>query len=345
MSNHPLILVTGGAGYIGSHTIIELLASGFDVVSADNYSNSSAQTYQRIKQITGASILHEEVDLNHYENCKRLFEKHPRISGIIHFAAFKSVPESVANPYAYYSNNLGTLLHLLKCAELFRIPHFIFSSSCSVYGNIQSLPVSEQTPLGTVESPYAATKLMGESILRDCVAASEHLRGIALRYFNPAGAHATALNGELPINAPNNLVPVITRTAMGLIPSFTVFGSDYDTRDGTCIRDYIHVCDIARAHVMALQALQENKISTRFDFFNLGSGNGVTVLEAIQSFEKMSGIKPNYVLGKRRAGDVMAIYSDSTKAAEVLNWKPIHSLDEMMDSAWKWELQLAKERS
>ncbi len=344
MSNRPLILVTGGAGYIGSHTIIELLASGFDVVSADNYANSSARTYERIQQITGITVDHEEVDLNQYENCKRIFEKYPRISGIIHFAAFKSVPESVANPYSYYSNNLGSLLHLLKCAETFAVNQFIFSSSCSVYGNIQSLPVSEQTPLNAVESPYAATKLMGETILRDCVLASEKLRGIALRYFNPAGAHPTALNGELPINAPNNLVPVITRTAMGLIPSFTVFGSDYDTRDGTCIRDYIHVCDIARAHVMALQALQENKITTRFDLFNLGSGNGVTVLEAIQSFEKMSGIKPNYKLGERRAGDVMAIFSDSSKAATILNWQPRHSLDEMMDSAWKWELQLAKER-
>lgn len=336
-----IILVTGGAGYIGSHTIVALTKfSGFKIISVDNYSNSSPETYKRIKEITGITIDHIEADLSNKNEVEEVFKKFKGITGIIHFAAFKSVPESVAKPLMYYHNNINSLLNLLEIGEKNGVKNFIFSSSCSVYGNIKELPVNEETSIGKVESPYAFTKVVGEKILEDALLGSSTMKGIVLRYFNPVGAHETGKLGELPNQRPNNLVPVITQTAIGKIPKMEIFGNDYPTRDGTCIRDYIHVCDIAEAHVKALNLLINNEQQQVFDLFNLGSGNGVTVLEAINAFEKISNQKLNFEITNRRAGDVVSIYADNTKAAKTLGWKPKRSLDEMMESAWKWELYL-----
>lgn len=338
------ILVTGGAGYIGSHTIVALLdLTDYNVVSADNYSNSSARTYDRIEQITGKRIPFVEADLSRKEEVEKVFTQFPEITGVIHFAAYKSVPESVAHPEMYFRNNLDSLKNVIEVGRKNKLRNVIFSSSCSVYGNIEELPVSESTPFAKTESPYAETKVLGEGMMREYFASSQSAKGISLRYFNPVGAHATGFLGELPNQRPNNLVPVITQTAIGKIPSMNVFGSDYPTRDGTCIRDYIHVCDIAEAHVLALQHLIANETAPSYDVFNLGSGKGVTVLEAIHAFEKVSGQKLNYNLVDRRAGDVTAIYSDSSKANSELKWIPKRSLEEMMASAWKWEQHLASE--
>ncbi|TND09361.1 MAG: UDP-glucose 4-epimerase [Bacteroidetes bacterium] len=343
MSNKQRILVTGGAGYIGSHTIIELLSRpGFEVVSADNYSNSSSETYRRIKTITGKDVAYAEIDLCDRQAVKKLFEDFPGITGVIHFAAFKSVPESVEKPAAYYRNNLVSLINVLEACTAYGVARFIFSSSCSVYGNIGSLPVNEDTPVAAAESPYGYTKIAGEQILKDFTVAFPSLHAIALRYFNPAGAHPSGLIGEIPLNRPNNLVPVITRTAIGKQNEVVVFGDDYDTRDGTCIRDYVHVCDIAEAHVLAIDYLQKNAGAKAYDVINLGTGSGVTVLEAIKAFERVAGKPLNYRIGPRRSGDVIAIFSDSSKAHRILGWNPHHALDEMMSSAWKWELHLAK---
>ena len=336
------ILVTGGAGYIGSHTIIELLNNGFDVVAADNYSNSTPQTYERIFQITQQRIAFEEIDLSNLQATQRFFQKHSEISGIIHFAALKSVPESVEDPLHYYGNNLNSLLNVLQCAVQFNIPNFIFSSSCSVYGNVAELPVNESTATGEIASPYAFTKLAGERILQDFIVKYKDYRGIALRYFNPVGAHISGKLGELPTNRPNNLVPLITQVAIGKLPMLRVFGKDYDTRDGTCIRDYIHVSDIAEAHVLALKHLFDNGADkARYSLFNLGSGTGTSVLEAIKAFEKAAGVQLKFEITERRPGDVSAIYSDSTLAKNTLGWIPKYTIDEMMASAWKWELELA----
>jgi len=338
------ILVTGGAGYIGSHTIIELLeTTSFDIVSIDNYSNSNEGTYDRIKQITGKDVKHYNIDLCNYEETVKVFEIETGIIGIIHFAAFKSVSESVENPQKYYHNNINSLLNVLECCLKFEIPNFIFSSSCSVYGNITELPVKESTPFNKAESPYAYTKQVGEEIIKDYCKAYTQLNTISLRYFNPVGAHISGLNGELPINKPSNLVPVITQTAIGKIKQMTVYGSDYKTRDGSCIRDYIHVTDIAIAHIKALNYLLANNQKSNCSIFNLGSGNGVSVFEAIKSFEKTSGIKPNYILGNRRAGDVEAIYSQTDLSKKELNWEAKITLDEMMETAWKWENNLKKQ--
>jgi UDP-glucose 4-epimerase len=338
------ILVTGGAGYIGSHTIVSLIElTNYNIISADNYSNSSARTYERIEQITGKRIAFVEADLSAADEVERLFNEFPEITGVIHFAAYKSVPESVEHPEMYFRNNLDSLRNVIETGKKHNLRNVIFSSSCSVYGNISALPVSETTPFGKPESPYAETKMLGENILQESVQSSGSLKGISLRYFNPVGAHETGLLGELPNQRPNNLVPVITQCAIGKISSMNVFGSDYPTRDGTCIRDYIHVCDIAEAHVLALNKLIDGSAANQYDVFNLGSGNGVTVLEAIHAFEKVSGKKLNYNLVDRRAGDVVAIYSDSAKAKKELNWKTTRSLDEMMASAWKWEQYLASE--
>ena len=339
------ILVTGGAGYIGSHTIVSLLdLTGYKIVSADNYSNSSAATYDRIEQITGKRIAFLQVDLSKREDCEKVFAQFPDITGCIHFAAFKSVPESVAQPEMYYRNNLDSLKNVIEIGSKHQLRNIIFSSSCSVYGNIDQLPVNEETPFAKPESPYAETKILGEKIMLETFSGNGRMKGISLRYFNPVGAHATGLLGELPNQRPNNLVPVITQTAIGKLPSMSVFGSDYPTRDGTCIRDYIHVCDIAEAHVAALKRLIEDPTVPSYDVFNLGSGNGVTVLEAIHAFEKVSGTKLNYQLTDRRGGDVIAIYSDSTKAKKKLGWTAKRSLDEMMASAWKWEQHLASKK-
>lgn len=332
------VIVTGGAGYIGSHTIIELLENtNFEVISLDNYSNSSEKTYSRIEKISNKQIKYYEVDLCDLVETEKIFRTEKNVIGIIHFAAFKSVPESVENPYKYYHNNINSLLNILELSLKYNIPNFIFSSSCSVYGNIDTLPVSEETVLNKAISPYAYTKQIGEQILRDYAYVNKEILIIALRYFNPVGAHQSALIGEDPTNLPTSLIPVITQTAIGKMKEMFVYGSDYNTRDGSCIRDYIHVCDVARAHILALKYLIEKNNSVNFDIINLGTGTGVSVFEAIQSFEKISGRKLNYKIAPRRIGDVEAIYSDTSKSKKVLNWSPKYTLDEMMKTAWEWE--------
>ena len=337
------IIVTGGAGYIGSHTIIELLTgTNFNVVSVDNFSNSTSRSYQRIKDITGRSFETLELDLCNKEELNVKLSKFRDIIGIIHFAAFKSVPESVVDPLLYYNNNLTSLTNILDIAKQQKIKNFIFSSSCSVYGNADELPVTENTPLKTAESPYGHTKQIGEDIINFVCKANPEFNAVLLRYFNPVGAHPSGKIGEFPLNRPNNLVPIITQTAVGK-NSLTVFGDDFDTRDGSCIRDYIHVTDIADAHVKALNYLIENKNKKNSSVFNLGTGNGVSVLEAIKSFEKVSGKKLNYTIGGRRDGDVIAIYANNNLAKTELNWIPKFSLDDMMQSAWKWQQTLESE--
>ncbi|TAL59928.1 MAG: UDP-glucose 4-epimerase GalE [Bacteroidetes bacterium] len=333
------ILITGGAGYIGSHTILEVLErTNWEIISADSYLRSTPATFERIKNISGKQIKNYTVDLCHREKTRRIFSENPDIQGIIHFAALKSVPESVANPELYFHNNNESLKNILTCIKEFGIKNFIFSSSCSVYGNIDKLPVNEETPLQAAQSPYAQTKKDGEKILSEFSKNNSDVHSIALRYFNPVGAHLSALIGEIPIGKPDNIVPSITQTAIGKLKQFNVFGNDYNTRDGSCVRDYIHVSDIANAHVLALRSLFEGKIKNNFEIINLGTGKGVTVLEAIKAFEKASGKKLNYLIGPRRDGDVEAVYSDSSKAKKMLGWVPRHTLKEMMESAWKWEL-------
>ncbi|MEM9721011.1 MAG: UDP-glucose 4-epimerase GalE [Bacteroidota bacterium] len=341
----PTILVTGGTGYIGSHTIIELLShEQYKVISVDNFINSSADALGRIEKITGKQVKNYEVDLADQAATEAVFAENPDIEGVIHFAALKAVGESVAMPLHYYRNNFNSLINILGASQKYGVENVIFSSSCTVYGEIDQLPVTEASPVSKAESPYGNTKLVGEQIIKDFVTSSEKQKVMALRYFNPVGAHASGLNGEDPINKPNNLVPVITMTASGLIPQLTVFGGDYPTRDGSCVRDYIHVTDIAEAHVMAMDYLLSSKNQERFEFLNLGSGNGVSVLEAIEAFEKVSGQKLNYVVGDRRPGDVTAIYSDSSLAKEKLGWEAKIGIEEMMASAWKWQQNLNQQR-
>ncbi len=335
------ILVTGGAGYIGSHTIIEIIENtNWEVISVDNFSNSSATTFERIEKITGKTVKNYEVDLRDLAATQQIFSENNDIKGIIHFAAFKAVGESVEQPLMYYDNNINSLNNVLKCQSKFNVPYLIFSSSCSVYGNLKELPVTENSVLPKAESPYAYTKQIGEVMISDFVKVNPNCKTIALRYFNPVGAHQTGLNGELSTTKPNNLVPFITQTAIGKQDQLTVFGGDYNTKDGTCVRDYIHVSDIADAHVIAVQKLLEDDSLPNYDVINLGTGNGVTVLEAIKAFEKVSGVGLNYTIGDRREGDVEAIYANNTKAQQVLGWTAKHDLDAMMLSAWKWEQYL-----
>lgn len=338
------ILITGGTGYIGSHTAIEIIEQGeYDVLSVDNFVNSSSKALDRIEKITGKRMTNLEVDLTDPEEVNKVFEDHSDIVGIIHFAALKSVGDSVERPLSYYQNNFNSLFNILRACERYRVNNLIFSSSCSVYGNVASLPVNEETPVSEPESPYAYTKLAGERIIKDSIKAIKALQAISLRYFNPVGAHMSGLNGEDPGNKPNNLVPVITRTAAGWITEMTVFGHDYETRDGSCIRDYIHVVDLAKAHILAIEYLMQAKNEERYEMYNLGSGSGVSVLEAIKSFEEVTGVSLNYKLGPRRDGDVKAIYSDSSLAKERLGWEPHYGIEEMMDSAWKWQQTLNAE--
>lgn len=337
------VLVTGGAGYIGSHTIIELLNSGYHVISADAFFTSSPKAYQQVKLITGKDIRTYELDLCDIHRFDEIFAEN-KIDGVIHFAAFKAVGESVELPLKYYHNNIESLVNLLELCRKYKTPHVIFSSSCSVYGNIEKLPVDENTPLPDAESPYAHTKQIGEVMIQDVCKRYKDFNAISLRYFNPVGAHESGKIGEWPINKPNNLVPLITGTAIGKYPELTVFGGDYPTRDGTNIRDYIHVSDIAMAHVQALDHLFAGKNKTNYDVFNLGSGNGVSVLEAISAFEKVSGKKLNYKIGNRRPGDVVAVYSDSSKAEKLLGWKCKHDINSMMKTAWEWELYRQQEK-
>jgi len=346
MSNQtPTIIVTGGAGYIGSHTIIELLQqTEYTIVSIDNFSNSNADTFDRIESIAGKRVKNLNVDICNLEALELAFSTIKNPIGIIHFAAFKAVGDSVNMPLTYYHNNLESLINLLKISEKLQIKNFIFSSSCSVYGNVDKLPVTEDTPFSKAESPYAHTKQIGEDILINYVKSNPSFKAVLLRYFNPVGAHNSGLNGELSKDKPNNLVPFITQSAVGILPPLTVFGNDYDTRDGSCIRDYIHVSDIADAHVKAMNYVINDKQKTNTSIFNLGTGNGVTVFEAIKSFEKVSEQKLNYKVGERRAGDVIKIYANNNLAKQELGWDPKNGLDEMMLSAWKWQLNLSKEK-
>ncbi len=333
------ILVTGGCGYIGSHTLVDLIENGYEVISVDNNSRSHASVLEGVERITGKKVKNYKVDLCNYDDTFAVFQENEDIVGIIHFAAYKAVGESVEKPLLYFENNNTSLINLLKCVHEFSVPYFVFSSSCTVYGNPDAIPVTEQTPQKQAESPYGLTKQMGEQIIKE-FARSAGTHCILLRYFNPVGAHKSIQIGEVPVGRPQNLVPAITQTAIGKLPKMIVHGNDYDTRDGSCIRDFIHVSDIAHAHTLAMQYLEEGKSTSLADVFNLGTGNGVSVLEAIQSFEKVSGVKLNYEIGPRRAGDVIAIYANNDFAKSQLGWDPQIGLDEMMETAWKWEQRL-----
>jgi UDP-glucose 4-epimerase len=333
------ILVTGGCGYIGSHTIVDLIQNGFEVVCADNNSRSNEAMLNGVEKIINKKIKNYKVDLCIYDDTYAIFQENPDINGIIHFAAYKAVGESVEKPLLYFENNLNSLINILKCAEEFNVPHFVFSSSCTVYGNPDVIPVTEETPQKPAESPYGATKQMGEQIVQETIK-SNSLNAILLRYFNPVGAHPSINIGELPVGRPANLVPAITQTAIGKLPAMQVYGTDYDTKDGSCVRDYIHVCDIAHAHTLALNYLINKQNTSNCEVFNLGTGNGYTVLEVIAAFEKASGVKLNYQLSPRRGGDVIAIYANNNKAKTSLGWIPAYNLNDMMETAWKWELKL-----
>lgn len=336
------ILVTGGCGYIGSHTIADLIENGFDVVSIDDNSRSTRYLLDGIERLTGKKVKNYKVDLKDYNDTRAVFQENEDITGIIHFAAYKAVGESVEEPLMYFENNLFSLINLLKCVEEFSIPYFVFSSSCTVYGSPDAIPVTEESPIKKAESPYGATKQMGEEIINSVVKASE-AKAILLRYFNPVGAHPSCLIGELPLGKPANLVPAITQFAIGKLSSMTVYGTDYDTRDGSCVRDYIHVSDIAHAHTLAIQYLVENKNKTNCDVFNLGTGNGVTVLEAIKAFEDVSGKKLDFKVGPRRPGDVVAIYANNDLAVNTLGWQIKYDLHDMMRTAWAWELKIKQD--
>jgi UDP-glucose 4-epimerase len=333
------ILVTGGSGYIGSHTIVDLVENGYEVISVDNNSRSSPRMLEGVEKITGKKVKNYKVDLCNFDDTFAIFQENEDITAIIHFAAFKAVGESVEQPLMYFENNLVSLINLLKCVQEVDIPYFVFSSSCTVYGNPDTIPVTELTPPKPAESPYGYTKQMGEQIINEFSKANA-TQCVLLRYFNPVGAHPSAQIGELQIGRPANLVPAITQTAIGKLPQMMVYGNDYPTRDGSCIRDYIHVCDIAHAHTLAVDLLVEEKSRKRCEVFNLGSGNGVTVLEAISAFERVSGVKLNYTIDARRPGDVVAIYANNEYARTTLGWSMKYNLDDMMATAWKWEQRL-----
>lgn len=337
-----MILVTGGLGYIGSHTVVSLLEKGYDVLVVDDLSNSTVDVLDGIETASGIRPVFEKLDLQDRQGIEHLFKSYT-IDGIIHFAAYKAVGESVEKPIAYYQNNLGSLLNLLsEIAQSNKSIPFIFSSSCTVYGEADALPISEDAPIKPATSPYGNTKQIGEEIILDATRANASFKAIALRYFNPIGAHPSIAIGELPIGRPQNLVPFITQTAAGLYPKLTVFGNDYPTVDGTNVRDYIHVVDLAEAHIVALERILDGKANDAYEVFNLGTGKGSSVLEVVKSFERVSGLKLNYELGPRRAGDVVAAYADTTKAREVLGWKTSRSLDEAVASAWNWEQKIRK---
>ncbi|TKD66578.1 UDP-glucose 4-epimerase GalE [Flavobacterium sp. ASW18X] len=331
------ILVTGGLGFIGSHTVVELQNEGFEVVIVDNLSNSSEKVLEGITAITGKEPAFEKFDLRDKEKVQEFFQKYDDVNGVIHFAASKAVGESVELPLLYYENNLGVLTYILQELTKKGAANFIFSSSCTVYGQADVMPITESAPVKTAESPYGNTKQVGEEIIRDTCKVNPQLNAIALRYFNPIGAHPSVEIGELPLGVPQNLVPFITQTGIGMREQLSVFGDDYPTPDGTCIRDYIHVVDLAKAHVAALQRLVDEKNDSNYEVFNLGTGTGSSVLEVIQSFERVSGEKLNYRIAPRREGDVIQAYADTKKANEVLGWSAKSTLDDAMKSAWEWE--------
>ncbi len=331
------ILVTGGTGYIGSHTVVELQNAGYEVVIIDDLSNSEAKVADNIEQITGIKPELHVFDLADREKTMEFFKNHQTIEAIIHFAAFKAVGESVQKPLEYYRNNVNSLMNILEGMKTYNVPNLVFSSSCTVYGQPDKLPVTEQTPRLPAESPYGNTKAICEDIIRDFCFANNDMNGIALRYFNPIGAHPSALIGELPVGVPNNLVPYITQTAAGLRQQLSIFGSDYNTPDGTAIRDYINVVDLSKAHVVAINRLINKKQKNNYEFFNVGTGNGYSVMELVKSFIKVTGVNLNYKLVDRRAGDIEKIWADTTLANNELGWKAEKTLDETLLSAWNWE--------
>ncbi len=334
------ILVTGGTGYIGSHTAVELQESGFEVCIADDLSNSNIGILHSIGKITGKEPEFEKFDLADREKTRDFFSRNSDIKAIIHFAASKAVGESVEKPLHYYRNNLVSLINLLECQEKYNVPNIVFSSSCTVYGQPEKLPVTEKTPRKEAESPYGNTKRISEDIIRDTIKAHPQLKGIALRYFNPIGAHPSALIGELPIGVPQNLVPFITQTAAGVREQLKVFGNDYSTPDGSAVRDYINVVDLAKAHVIAIKRLLEGKNKENYEVFNLGTGTGLSVLEIVNGFEKATGKKLNYKIVERRPGDIEKIWADTTYANQELGWKAEKGLEETLLSAWNWEKQV-----
>ena len=335
------ILVTGGLGFIGSHTVVELQQQGFEVVIVDNLSNSSIEVLDGIIRITNKRLIFEQLDVREKQSIENLFQKHQDIEGVIHFSASKAVGESVENPLLYYENNINSLVYLLQQMQKKENSFFIFSSSCTVYGQAEKMPITESFPVQSAMSPYGNTKQIGEEIITD-VAKVSSINAILLRYFNPVGAHKSVEIGELPLGVPQNLVPFITQTASGIRKELSVFGNDYPTPDGTCIRDYIHVVDLAKAHVKALQRLINRENSEKVETFNLGTGKGSSVLEVINAFEKVSGLKLPYKIVSRREGDITEAYADTTKANEVLGWKAELSLEEALFSAWMWEQKISK---
>ncbi len=337
------ILVTGGTGYIGSHTVVELQAQGYEVIIVDNLSNSSIEVLDNIAKISGKKPLFEKFDLTDPEMTAAFFKLHSDISAIIHFAAFKAVGESVEFPLLYYRNNLQSLINILQGMIDNGIRDIVFSSSCTVYGQPETLPAREDTPVQKAASPYGNTKQISEEIIKDA-SISANIQAILLRYFNPIGAHETAIIGELPLGVPNCLMPYITQTAIGKRPFLRVWGNDYDTPDGTAIRDYIHVVDLAKAHVIAVERLTGGKGKGKVEVFNLGTGNGFSVMEVINSFERTTGMKLNYEIKDRRPGDIVKVWADTEFANRELGWKAEKTLDEMTSSAWKWELALAKKK-
>ena len=337
------IIITGGLGYIGSHTVVELQSKGFEIVIVDNLSNSSIEVLDGLKIITGKNIIFENIDLKKSDLVTDLFKRHSDLTGVIHFAASKAVGESVKNPLDYYENNICSLINVLKGLEELNKPiSFIFSSSCTVYGQAEILPITEKESIKKAESPYGNTKQICEEIISDLINSSKNLKAISLRYFNPIGAHESTEIGELPLGIPQNLIPFITQTGAGIRDELTVFGNDYPTNDGTCIRDYIHVVDLAKAHVAALFSIMNNTHSKSHECYNIGTGKGTSVLEAITSFQKISKTKLKYKIGSRRIGDITSAYADTSKANKQLNWKAELSLDQAMASAWKWQKKISK---
>ena len=339
---HTRILVTGGTGYIGSHTTVELINAGYDVVIIDNLSNSTTDSLDGIEAITGVRPAFVEGDCTDIATLERLFTDFPGIKGIINFAASKAVGESVEKPLLYYRNNLNTLINLLDLMPRFGVKGFVFSSSCTVYGEPDENPVTESTPSKNATSPYGNTKKISEDIIVDTVASGAPFNAILLRYFNPVGAHPSALIGELPNGVPQNLIPYLTQTAIGIRKELNVFGNDYPTPDGSCIRDFINVVDLAKAHVIAVRRLIEEKTLEPVEVFNLGTGNGVSVLELIDTFQTATGVKVPYRIAPRRSGDIIQVWADPTRANQVLGWKAETSLADTMISAWKWQQHLAQ---
>lgn len=336
------VLVTGGTGYIGSHTVVELQNSGYEPIIVDNLSNSSASIVDNIEKITGKKPSFEKVDCCDYVSLDNVFKKYEGIEAIIHFAAYKAVGESCAKPLEYYENNLTSLINLLKLMPKYRVKGIVFSSSCTVYGQPDIVPVNEQSPIKPANCPYGNTKQISEEIIRDTITSGSPIKSILLRYFNPIGAHPTSLIGELPNGVPLNLVPYITQTAIGIREKLSVFGDDYNTPDGSCIRDYIDVVDLAKAHVLAITRMLD-KESDKVEVFNLGTGNGVSVLELVKQFEKSTGVKLNYQIVDRRHGDVEQVYADCKKANEILGWKATTPLDETLNNAWNWQKKLRED--